>query len=234
MHASHHTTPSPARVDQDERDGGGELAAEVLREAAAAGVGEAAVARDPVGRPARALQRTAVTAARRGDRRCRTACRARRRARSRARRGRGGGGPSALAKCPPRLCPISASWRPDSPAIPLRAGLERVERAVRAADVPGDPERCGAWPYPVPASSPSPSSMRSPARKPGISNQPARRRRAARPAPRTAGSIISRSELGLPAQLGGVAPPPVSRRIGCRREGAGGVEGMRHPRVPTS
>ena len=100
--------------------------------------------------------------------------------------------PSALAKWPPRQWPISASGRPGARRRSARARLERVERAVGAADVAGDPGAVRPVAHPLQPAAPSPTATCPRPGSPG-SASPGRRRRAARPRPAKTGSIISRA-----------------------------------------
>ena len=131
--------------------------------------------------------------------------------------------PSAFAKCPPRLWPIRAICRPASSAIRSARSLERVERAVRAADVPGDAGAVRPVAHPL-----EPAGHHRHRRVPGeeAGDQHHRAAVAARDAlARVDGVDHQPPELRLPAQLGAVVPPPVARRIGRGGRGRGGVEG---------
>ena len=115
---------------------------------------------------------------------------------------------------------------------PLRPQLERVERAVRAVDVPADAGAVWRVAHPL-----EPAGHHGHRRVPGeeAGDQHHRAAVAARDAPaRVDGVEHQPPELRLPAQLGAVVPPPAARRIGCGGRRRGGVEGLRHPRVPTS
>ena len=231
VHASHQTTPSPARVDRDERHRGGELAGEVLREAAAAGVGEAAVARHPVGR-------LDVHPAHRGDRGARGDRDVERRVepgaeRDHARDEVGAAVAERLGEVPAAAVADQRELPPGLARDPLRARLQRVERAVRAADVPGD-ARSGAARGPSGRSQPAITDIdESPARKPGISitGPPSPR---GTPLPAKTGSIISRPSSAC--QRSSAPWRPHQRRGASGAAGGGGVgsKAWATPRVPTS